>query len=52
MPTVIYYESWSEITGQAMPVLLILQVLGAAKHLVLHRDGVFMRMIKPIAGGH
>lgn len=44
-------EEAHEIAGHAFPILLILHVLGAVKHLVIDRDGIVARMMRPVAGG-
>lgn len=44
-------EELHEISGHAFPILLILHVLGAAKHLFIDRDGIVARMLRPLAGG-
>jgi len=46
-----FVEEAHEIAGHAFPVLLILHVLGAVKHLVIDRDGIVARMMRPVAGG-
>jgi cytochrome b561 len=44
-------EEVHEISGQLFPLLLILHVLGTAKHAFIDRDGVANRMFKSISGG-
>jgi cytochrome b561 len=46
-----FMEEAHEISGQLFPVLLILHVLGTAKHAFLDRDGVASRMFKSVSGG-
>lgn len=46
-----FVEEAHEIAGHAFPILLILHVLGAVKHLVINRDGIVARMVRPVAGG-
>lgn len=46
-----FIEETHELAGHAIPVLLILHVLGAAKHLIINRDGIVARMFKPAPGG-
>ena len=46
-----FMEEIHEISGQLFPVLLILHVLGTAKHAFIDRDGVASRMFKSISGG-
>ncbi len=46
-----FVEEAHEIAGQLFPLLLILHVLGAAKHRFLDRDGIAARMFRPVVGG-
>lgn len=45
------FEEIHEIAGQAIIPLVALHVLGALKHVVMDRDGIMMRMLRPVAGG-
>lgn len=40
-----------EISGDLFAPLLILHLLGTAKHAVINRDGVASRMFKSVTGG-
>lgn len=44
-------EELHEVSGQAFVPLLLLHVLGAAKHAFIDRDGVAARIFRPLAGG-
>ena len=44
-------EEAHEVAGHLMPILFLLHVAGAVKHLVINRDGVVARMLKPVQGG-
>ncbi len=44
-------EEAHEISGQAFIPLLVLHILGVAKHAFIDRDGVARRIVRPVAGG-
>jgi len=44
-------EEVHEISGHAFPILFLLHVLGALKHALIDKDGVFSRMVKPVSDG-
>ena len=46
-----FMEEVHEISGQLFPLLLILHVLGTAKHAFIDRDGVASRMFRSVSGG-
>ena len=46
-----FVEDVHDISGQAFPLLLLIHLLAAAKHAILHRDGVARRIYRPVAGG-
>lgn len=46
-----FMEEAHEISGQLFPLLLILHVLGAAKHRFWDRDRIAERMFRPVSGG-
>ena len=45
------FEEIHEIAGQAIIPLVALHVLGALKHVVMDRDGIMLRMMRPVRGG-
>ncbi len=46
-----FLEEAHEIAGQLFVPLLALHVLGAFKHAIIDKDGVFQRMMRPVTGG-
>ena len=46
-----FMEEVHEISGQVFVPLLILHVLGTAKHAFIDKDGVAIRMLKSVSGG-
>lgn len=46
-----FIEEAHDISGHLFIPLIGLHLLGVIKHLVIDRDGVLMRMIRPFSGG-
>jgi len=46
-----FFEEVHEISGQLFVPLLILHILGAAKHAFIDRNSVAGRMFKYVSGG-
>ncbi len=46
-----FTEELHELAGYAFVPLLVLHILGAAKHAIIDKDGIAQRMFKSVSGG-
>lgn len=47
-----FLEKVHDVSGRILVPLFVLHVLGTAKHAFIDKDGVAIRMLKSVSGGH